>query len=808
MDQDDSEFLQRLLETFRIEAEEHFDVLSNGLLEIERDPDGGGQAELVETLFREAHSLKGAARAVELTDIESVCQAMEGVFAAWKRGETGPSTTLFDTMNEAIDALRESTEHGRDSASATAAMAELIQRLHRLVEARPAAAEKPAPPKEPKPAEPKPAEPKPAESKATKKPAEKAGAGAGAGKPAPAPAPAAARPAAQAEPRAAMVDGADKGDMIRVSLTKLTDLMLRMEEMIAVKLVLRQRSTEINDLLTAFDIWKKRWQAVQTEIERPQSDVWLSEPPAEDARAIDIKRRRSDTLLEYVDWSSKFVSELAVRIARLAAQSEADMRSLGLLVEELLEDVKTVVMLPFSSLSQALPKMMRDLGRAEGKAVDLTVSGGDIEIDRLVLETMKDPIIHILRNCVGHGIEPPDVRSKRGKSVRGSVSIDVSRVEGNKICIAVADDGGGIDPQSLRDVAAKTGARTSEQLGTLDDTQALSLVFESGISTNPIVTDVSGRGIGLAIVQEKCEQLGGAATVRSALGVGTTFEMIVPATVASSRGVIVRLADRLFVLPTVHVERVARVDPSEIATVENVETLSFDGQTVSFAFLNDSLDLPRRSRDEDSDDLPVVVLVAGGDRIAFAVDWILGEQEVLVKSLGPQLESVRYVAGATVLESERVALILNPPELIRAAIHGAAPRVTTAAAVVAEKERRKRSVLVAEDSITSRTLLKNILETAGYVVRTTVDGMEAFAALMEEDFDLIITDIEMPRMNGFDLCARIRADKKYGDLPVMLVTSLESREDREKGVDVGANAYITKGSFDQTTLLETARRLM
>ena len=202
-----------------------------------------------------------------------------------------------------------------------------------------------------------------------------------------------------------------------------------------------------------------------------------------------------------------------------------------------------------------------------------------------------------------------------------------------------------------------------------------------------------------------------------------------------------------------------------------------------------------------------MVLVSGNERIAFAVDWILGEQEVLVKTLGPQLESLRYVTGATVLDSEKIALILHPPEVIRAATHGTA-QITPIASVVEETTRRKKKILVAEDSITSRTLLKNILETTGYEVRTVVDGLEALTALMEEEFDLLISDVEMPRMNGFDLTAKIRTDAKYAELPVMLVTSLESREDREKGVDVGANAYITKGSFDQTTLLETARRLM
>ncbi|HMK92637.1 MAG TPA: response regulator, partial [Thermoleophilia bacterium] len=627
----------------------------------------------------------------------------------------------------------------------------------------------------------------------------------------------AARPAPQPKERPAAgavkapaAEVAHQGDTIRVSLSRLTDLMLRMEELITVKLVFRQRTGELNDLMTEFDVWKKRWQAVRTSLaedaERRAADVWLGEPPPQDETA-DARRRGGDKLIEYVNWNTEFVNELAGRIAALTLTSENDMRGLGPLVEDLLDDVKTLVMLPFSSLSQAFPKMVRDLARSEGKAVDLTVTGGDIEIDRHVLETIKDPIVHILRNCVGHGIETPDVRAKRGKPVRGQVTIAVTRVEGNKLSILITDDGGGIDVRGVRQIAGKVGARSQDQLDSLDDAGALSLVFESGVSTNPIVTDVSGRGIGLAIVQEKVEQLGGSAHVSSSPGAGSSFELIVPATVASSRGVIVRVSDRLFVLPTLHVDRVTRVDPATIATIENTDTVPLDGETVAFAFLHDVLSLQRKVRGDETDLLPVVVLMSGNDRIAFAVDWILGEQEVLVKGLGPQLESVRYVTGATVLESERVALILHPPEVLRAATHGTV-QSTPVATVLEESVRRKKKILVAEDSITSRTLLKNILETTGYEVRTVVDGVEAMTALMEEEFDLLISDVEMPRMNGFDLTARIRADARHAELPVMLVTSLESREDREKGVDVGANAYITKGSFDQTTLLETARRLV
>ena len=822
MDQDDSEFLARLLETFRIEAEEHFEVLSNGLLELERDPEGD-HLPMVETLFREAHSLKGAARAVELGDIESVCQAMESVFAAWKRGEIAASAELFDALNEAVDTLRESSAHGRDSASAAESMGGLIAHLAKLAESGKSAAEPLAAEPQGAAARPAPAAPSaPAASQATAAPGARTAPAAHPTPPAATPGPAApaprheippARPAPAPAPaaRAAAPDLSHQGDTIRVSLSRLTELMLAMEELITVKLVLRQRATELNELLAEFAVWKKRWQAVRGSVaeerERPRADVWLVEPPPE-AQGVGGHRREDDKVLEYLDWNKAFVSDIAARLARLTASSENDQRAIGPLVEDLLDDVKTLVMLPFSSLSQAFPKMVRDLARAEGKAVDLTVTGGDIEIDRHVLETIKDPIVHILRNCVGHGIETPDVRAKRGKPVRGQVTIGVTRVEGNKLSIVIADDGGGIDVSGVRQIAGKVGARSQDHIDSLDDEQALTLVFESGVSTNPIVTDVSGRGIGLAIVQEKVEQLGGAANVRSTQGQGTSFEMLVPATLASSRGVVVRVSDRIFVLPTLHVDRVTRIDPRDIATVENSDTVTLDGQAVAFAFLHDVLDLPRKPRSDDATMLPVVVLVSGNERLVFAVDWVLGDQEVLVKSLGPQLENVRYVTGATVLESEKIALILHPPEVIRAAAHGTVQTTPVATLFEEAAARRKKRILVAEDSITSRTLLKNILETTGYEVRTVVDGLEALTALMEEEFDLLISDVEMPRMNGFDLTARIRSEEKHADLPVMLVTSLESREDRERGVDVGANAYITKGSFDQTTLLETARRLV
>jgi two-component system chemotaxis sensor kinase CheA len=276
---------------------------------------------------------------------------------------------------------------------------------------------------------------------------------------------------------------------------------------------------------------------------------------------------------------------------------------------------------------------------------------------------------------------------------------------------------------------------------------------------------------------------------------------------ATFRGVLVRAGERLCVIPSAAVERVARVAVQDIRTVENRETIVLDGDVVSLAGLGDVLEMPRLVAGNAATHAPVIVLDQNEARVAFRVDEILGEQEILVKNLGPQLARVRNVAGASMLGSGQVVPVLNVADLLKSAVgRAAAPLAAAAAAEPATGE--KRSILVAEDSITSRSLLKGILESAGYAVTTAVDGMDAFTTLKIAAFDLVVSDVDMPRMDGFDLTARVRADKQLAELPVVLVTALESREHRERGIDVGANAYIVKSSFDQSNLLEIIQRLI
>jgi two-component system, chemotaxis family, sensor kinase CheA len=327
------------------------------------------------------------------------------------------------------------------------------------------------------------------------------------------------------------------------------------------------------------------------------------------------------------------------------------------------------------------------------------------------------------------------------------------------------------------------------------------------VSTAPIVTEISGRGIGLAIVQERMEQLGGTVTVRSTPGGGCSFRMVLPVAQSTFRGVIVAAAGQWFVLPTAKVERVHRTPVADVKTVENRETVSIAGTAVALVRLADVLELATPPAAAPSEFLELVVIGAGERRIAFAVDAIVREEEVLVKPLRLPLRRVRNVAGATVLGSGRVVPVLHVADLLKSALATAAAGAR-GAAPAPRAEPKRRSILIAEDSITSRTLLQNILQSAGYVVKTAIDGQEALSLLRTEPFDLLISDVEMPRLNGFALTQAIRQDRKLAELPVILVTALGSREDRERGVDAGANAYLVKSGFEQGNLLETVRRFL
>ena len=588
-------------------------------------------------------------------------------------------------------------------------------------------------------------------------------------------------------------------DTVRISMEKLDSLLRQSEEMLSLKLMADRHLEDLLDLAHLFGLWDKQWAKIYPiicEFRRLQE----KKQGGKEDRSHPFSR-----LLEFGELTHDNMKVLESRLTELRRRSDHDRYATGLMVDNLLGDVKQILMLPFSTLFEAFPKLLRDLSRDQGKDVELSISGGEIEIDRRILEEMRIVFIHLLRNTIDHGIEKPEVRKKNGKPPRGMIQIVVSRGEGNRVEILLSDDGGGIDLGGLKEASLKRGIVSPEEARKLTEQDVLSLVFQSGVSTSPIITDISGRGLGLTIVREKIEKLGGRVSIETHRHKGTTIRMTLPLTVATFRGVLVTAAERPFIIPTTDVERTVRIKREEIRTVENRDTLSLEGIAIPLVKLSDVLELSERN--DESPVITVLILESQGKRIGFRVDEILTEQEILIKSMSRPLSRVRNIAAATILGSGKVVPVLNVSDLVKSAATSAV-RPVKPAAPQAGGEAAKKTILVVEDSITSRMLLKNILETSGYMVKTAVDGIDAISQLKTEKFDAVVSDVDMPRMNGFNLTEKIRGDKKLAELPVVLVTALESREDRERGIDVGANAYIVKSSFDQSNLLETLRRLI
>jgi len=484
-----------------------------------------------------------------------------------------------------------------------------------------------------------------------------------------------------------------------------------------------------------------------------------------------------------------------------------DQRTIGRAVDGLQEELRQMRLTPASMVLDLFPRMVRDLARERGKEIEWEAHGADLEVDRKVLQAMKEPLIHLVRNAVDHGIESSETRAQTGKARRGRVSAAIALPEGGSVEIRVEDDGRGIDLAGVRAAAVRARFLTADAAETMTDAETLDLIYRSGLSTGPIITDLSGHGLGLAIVKECVERLGGEISIETRTGAGTTVRVIVPASIATFRGLLVRVGGQPFLLPTEAVELAIRVGSNAVERVEGRDVIRWNGHPLPVVRLNVllGLSLQQESFSHPPPPLLCVFVRSGDERVGFFVDEILGEREVLVKEFGPPLVRIRNVAGAGLLGTGEVVLILRPADLLKSirTIHR-----PPAPPPEPEDARRQAVILVVDDSITTRTMEKNLLEASGYQVRTAVDGMDAWTLLKGEEVDLVVSDLDMPRMDGFELTARIRADRELADLPVVLVTALDAREDKERGVEVGANAYIIKSSFDQSNLLEIIRRLI
>jgi len=495
--------------------------------------------------------------------------------------------------------------------------------------------------------------------------------------------------------------------------------------------------------------------------------------------------------------------ERAGRLIRSHAERFGQhMSQTSQLIEDLEHEVMAARLLPIATVFTNLPRAVRDLARETGKAVDLTLDGETIELDRKIIEALHDPLVHLIRNAIDHGVEPPDMREQAGKPRQGTIHVSAQAL-GPYVHIVIRDDGRGMDPAQLREIAIRKGLLSDDAAAMLTDQESFELIFIPGFSTAQIITDISGRGVGMDVVRTNIVELGGQVQVDSHLGAGTSITLVLPLTLVTTRVLLAEVGEHTFALPATGCQGSAWVYAEHVQTVEGRAMLAIDGRLASLLRLSDLLDLgapqpftaPRRR--------PAIVVGTAQRPLALLVDRLLDEREVVVKSLGPLLAKQRRFNGAIQLGDGRLILLLNPAVLAQAA-RGMA--LTTA--VGQEEVRRHARLLVADDSFTTRELLRTILQSAGYDVTTAVDGFDALDKLRAAPYDLIVSDIEMPRIDGFQLTSRIRDDPGLSDLPVIIVTSLASETHRRRGLEAGAQAYIVKRQFNQSNLLETVHQLL
>jgi two-component system, chemotaxis family, sensor kinase CheA len=789
---EDEAQLQELLAAFEPEAREHLQQMTEGLLQLERCESEAEKRQAIETIFRQAHSLKGSAKIVELQIVITVCHPLESLLAEMRSGSVKPTRAMIDLMHITVDFLSQiltehKEEHYKQADQLAATLEELAaggqskttvehnepqvqllirqNRQQEVVNNESASIEVTA------------GSTVEAQSLLSELRTNSASATKSANK----------APTALA-------------DSVKISSTKLDALLLQAEEMLAIKQIVRQRAADIHELSIQYQKWKEEGVHADWKL-RATRKLSLDPNASREALAAACTK-----LLEMVETNNHRVVTLATRLQSLDRTTSTDASSSGYTVDTFLEGTKRILMMPCSMILDGFPKMVRDLARELDKEVEFHIQGGDIELDKRILAELRDPLIHLLRNSLDHGIEKPERRLQAGKSAKARLAVCVAQNDNGLIEITVSDDGAGLDLVKVRNSAVKFGHLRADEAEALSDAEAAELIFLSSVSTSSMITQISGRGLGMAIVKERIERLAGSIKIETKPGAGTTFRMALPVTIATFRGMAVQIGEHCLVIPTLNIDRLVRVKKEDLSLVSNRLMINVDEQLVSVVSLAEAIGFDV-ARPANSNYVLTVIVHAGEAKVALLIDTVVEEQEYLVKSLGRPLSRVRNVAGVTILSNRKSACILNVREVIRSARScSTGDQITDSEKMVAPAARKK--VLVVDDAHLARTFMQNVLKSAGYYTDTASDGQEALEKISKEQFDLIVSDVEMPRMSGFELTKKVRNHPDLADVPVILVTSLSSQKDRERGVEAGANAYFVKSRYEQTNLLDIVNRLI
>jgi two-component system chemotaxis sensor kinase CheA len=530
-------------------------------------------------------------------------------------------------------------------------------------------------------------------------------------------------------------------------------------------------------------------------------------------KAMDARQQQMAGLLQKLDSSlghlqysdsGQALKTLRAGIVSLINDFERDRMQLGYQAEDVYQRTMELRLLPLASTTDEFEHSIRNLARTLKKEVNFVVEGQDVELDRNMLDAIKPILLHVLNNAVDHGIESPEARVRAGKPKAGQISLH-AQYEGSFIQITVKDDGQGLDPTKIRATAIKRGVLSEEAANEMSDEAVIYLVFEPGFSTREFITDVSGRGVGLDVVKANLDQVNGNLSLNSEVGTGTELVLRLPLSTAIFTGLLVECCDETYIFPQQYVAEVLRVSPKDIIDEMGREVVRLRDTSIPLVSLSQFLEQKRPAKVGKR--LTVLVLSFREQTLGLLVDRTLGLQEVVVKDLGSQLKSLDYFSGATILGDGNPALIVSVADLFTAG-HDRQSLQLRQAYEKEQSQAIRGRILVVDDSITTRTMEKNILETNNYEVVIAVSGFDALEKLESGSFDLMVSDVEMPGMTGFELTKKVRQREDTRDLPVIIVTSLASDDHRRQGIEAGAQAYIVKGNFQQGVLLDTVEALI
>jgi len=785
--------LMELLDDFLVEAFEMIEEMDNDLIELENNPD---DLDLLNKIFRVAHTIKGSGSFLNFDKLTHLTHHMEAVLDKARKGELKITPEIMDVILESIDAMKAILEYIRDyktDESPDVDIEPIVKKLDAIVNGTFDGGE-------------------------SQKEEKKEG----------------------LNVEDISIENIDEVDLDSLPPEELDAILKKLVEEV------NKSDIEEEDKAPKEDKDKEDQKGKESEEEKEskeekeekkEENLPQKEEKKEVATAVkkDIQQAKKDMKkqiasvkeqtirvdVKRLDQLMNLIGELVLAKNRLIKiYNDVEERYEG---EKFLEELNQVVssisivttdlqiavmktrMLPIGKVFNKFPRLVRDLARELGKKVKLIIEGEDTELDKSIIEEIGDPLVHMIRNAVDHGIEPPEDRVQKGKPEEGTIWLKAYN-EGNMIVIEIKDDGKGMDPEKLKQKAVEKGIITPQEAENMSDKESFMLVFKPGFSTAEKVTNVSGRGVGMDVVKTNIEKLNGIIEIDSIPGKGTTIKLKIPLTLAIIQALLVASQEDLFAVPLSNVIETVRIVEEDIYTIEGKSVLKLRDEVLPLVNMADIFEIEKILEPEKY--LYVVILGLGATKVGLIVDRFIGQEEIVIKSLGEFLKGLPGIAGATIRGDGRVTLIVDVASLMKLAKETHNKKLVTDSLKEAKKRKEKPEdyiVLIVDDSAMDRKVMRQAIEPLGVTIMEAKDGVEALNMLKQNDIDAILIDIEMPRMDGYTLAQEIRKYNKYRKLPLIAVTSRATKSDRVRGVEVGMNEYITK-PYTQEYLQNVVRR--